>query len=442
MDASAFSVASVSSVGARQSPYFGTASLRRPARSLRENKAGSSTQFKAEATPAADAKDRKAPAAGRATFAKASFAALIAAAGLGMASANVNAAPLTYEQMQSANYLKIKGTGQANTCATLPSEARGAIQLDSSKSYYITDMCLQPTEVQVKAESLVKGQDADYQPTRLLTRSTYTIDKVEGPIVVSNDGTVTFEEKDGFDYQALTVKLPGGEMVPMLFTIKDLVATGNTPKTISVATKFAGDFTVPSYRMGNFQDPKSRGFAVGEDYAHGLPAADQDVYAKENIKQQITRSGSISLQVTRVNAQTGEIGGVWTSEQPGDDDMGSKEPKPVRLSGLFFAKLNEGSNPADFQAAGAAGTEPSREDVDAGAQKRGAGAADREGAGAPESAPSPQPKLKGCEADANPFAAREEDMPSDAEMAVEMAEGEARDAGEARRRHDATDADL
>ncbi|MQL41256.1 Photosystem II manganese-stabilizing polypeptide, partial [Escherichia coli] len=109
---------------------------------------------------------------------------------------------------------------------------------------------------------------------------TYTLDEIEGPLEVSPDGTVKFEEKDGIDYAAVTVQLPGGERVPFLFTIKQLAASGK-PES------FSGEFLVPSYRGSSFLDPKGRGASTGYDNAVALPAGgrgDEEELAKENNK--------------------------------------------------------------------------------------------------------------------------------------------------------------
>ena len=68
----------------------------------------------------------------------------------------------------------------------------------------------------------------------------------------------TIISKDGIDYAATTVQLPGGERVPFLFSVKDLIAKGNGP-TITPGFEMGGSFTVPSYRTGLFLDPKGRG---------------------------------------------------------------------------------------------------------------------------------------------------------------------------------------
>ena len=83
---------------------------------------------------------------------------------------------------------------------------------------------------------------------------------------------MTFIEKSGFDFQPVTVQLPDGERVPMLFTIKGLVAqTPTGMNSINPSTQFVGTFQVPAYRTAGFLDPKGRGVMVGYDAAVGLP---------------------------------------------------------------------------------------------------------------------------------------------------------------------------
>lgn len=68
---------------------------------------------------------------------------------------------------------------------------------------------------------------------------------------MDSDGKVKFEEKDGIDYAATTVQMPGGERVPLLFTVKQLVAQASTAgSTLKPGFQFGGSFSVPSYRTG------------------------------------------------------------------------------------------------------------------------------------------------------------------------------------------------
>jgi photosystem II oxygen-evolving enhancer protein 1 len=47
------------------------------------------------------------------------------------------------------------------------------------------------------------------------------------------------------------VQLPGGERVPFLFTVKELVAQASqSGSAIKPGFQFGGSFTVPSYRTG------------------------------------------------------------------------------------------------------------------------------------------------------------------------------------------------
>ena len=71
-----------------------------------------------------------------------------------------------------------------------------------------------------------------------------------------------------------------------------------------------------------------------------LPAgADSDKYARANVKQIDTGKGEIFLQITKVDGQTGEIAGVFESEQPSDTDLGSDEPEEVKIQGIFYGRV-------------------------------------------------------------------------------------------------------
>ncbi|MGI0485347.1 photosystem II manganese-stabilizing polypeptide [Pantanalinema rosaneae CENA516] len=242
---------------------------------------------------------------------------------------------------EAMTYDQIIGTGLANLCPQVSEVSRGSIPLDSSKSYTLTNLCLQPTTFLVREEAANKRQKAEYVSTKLMTRATSSIDAVQGELKVNSDGSLTFIEEDGLDFQPITVQLPGGERVPFLFTIKSLVATTQPGlNAVNASADFEGTFKVPSYRTSNFLDPKGRGLTAGYDSAVALPsAADSEELRKENTKQFQLDKGKISLQVTRVDAATGEIAGNFVSEQPSETDMGSHEPKDVKIQGIFYARV-------------------------------------------------------------------------------------------------------
>lgn len=97
---------------------------------------------------------------------------------------------------------------------------------------------------------------------------------------------------------------------------------------------------MPSYRGASFLDPKGRGLSSGYDNAVALPAgADKEDYLRSNLKQYETRNGEISLQITKVDGETGEISGVFESEQPSSTDLGAEEPEEVKIRGVFYARL-------------------------------------------------------------------------------------------------------
>lgn len=242
---------------------------------------------------------------------------------------------------QYLTYDQIRGTGLANKCPQLTETSRGSIPIDASQSYVIKELCLEPTQFFVKEEPLNKRQQAEFIAGKLLTRRTYSLDQILGDLKVNPDGSLTLVEKDGFDFQAITVKLPGGESVPFLFTVKGLVAQTQPGLTsINTSTDFEGSFKVPSYRGAAFLDPKGRGVVTGYDNAVALPAqADDEELVTANVKRAEVLQGTISLQVAKVDNATGEIGGTFESEQPSDTDLGAKEPEEVKIRGLFYARV-------------------------------------------------------------------------------------------------------
>eukprot|EP00271_Cylindrocystis_brebissonii_P016153 TRINITY_DN39394_c0_g1_i1.p1 TRINITY_DN39394_c0_g1~~TRINITY_DN39394_c0_g1_i1.p1 ORF type:complete len:326 (-),score=77.15 TRINITY_DN39394_c0_g1_i1:793-1770(-) len=264
---------------------------------------------------------------------KVAAAALAAAALVGSVSP-AEAAPkrLSFEEIQSQTYSEVKGTGTANQCPVISGEDGFTF---SAGSYNLKKFCMEPTSFTVKAESPYKKEEESFQKTKLMTRLTYTLDEMEGPFTVGADGTIKMEETDGIDYAAVTVQLPGGERVPFLFTVKELVATGK-PDAIS------GTFMVPSYRGSSFLDPKGRGGSTGYDNAVALPAGgrgDEEELAKENSKVLTALNGQITFSVAKSNKETGEVAGVFSSIQPSDTDLGSKAPKDVKIEGIWYGQL-------------------------------------------------------------------------------------------------------
>jgi len=281
-------------------------------------------------------------AAGEETWKAAGLAAALALA-TGVQSAS--AGPFTRSEIASLTYEQIKGTGLANTCPKVENAGGDSVKVSSGKKYKIDEFCLEPTSFQVLEEKLTKqGLVTEPVNTKVTTRQTYVLTGIEGDLV-SDGGKLAFIEKDGIDYAPTTVQLPGGERVPFLFTVKNLVAkTDVATSEISPGLKFSGGFKVPSYRTGLFLDPKGRGTTTGYDQAVALPAMQaggDDLMFKENNKKFEVLDGSIELKVTGVNAELGEIGGVFVQKQPSDTDLGSKVPKDVLLKGSWFATVNE-----------------------------------------------------------------------------------------------------
>ncbi|EOD09025.1 oxygen-evolving enhancer protein 1 of photosystem II [Emiliania huxleyi CCMP1516] len=267
----------------------------------------------------------------------------MAAAVLAVGVQSASAGPFTRTDIASLTYQQIKGTGLANTCPVVEQVDGMKTEIKVGGNYKIDEFCLEPTSFQVLEEKLTKsGVVTEAVDTKVTTRQTYVLTGMEGDLV-QKDGKLTFLEKDGIDYAPTTVQLPGGERVPFLFTVKNLVAQSDgATSSISPGLKMSGGFNVPSYRTGLFLDPKGRGTTTGYDQAVALPAlqagGDESLFKENNKKFDVGR-GSIELKVTSVNAELGEFGGVFVQKQPSDTDLGSKVPKELLLKGQFFGTV-------------------------------------------------------------------------------------------------------
>lgn len=259
-------------------------------------------------------------------------------------SINLPVNAITKADLDSLSYLQVKGTGLANRCPEVSTGKGTAIDISSGKKYKVTDLCIEPKVFQIEEEiASKKGETVkEFVNTKLMTRQTYTLDDISGSMEVK-DGKVVFTEEDGIDYAATTVQLPGGERVPFLFSVKQLVAKGSSSGPIKPGFELSGSFQVPSYRTGAFLDPKGRGTVSGYDFAHALAGrqtgTEEDELFNENNKRFELLSGSAEFAVKNVNAEEGEFGGVFVSTQPGDTDMGGKAPKKILIKGNFYGNI-------------------------------------------------------------------------------------------------------
>jgi len=271
-------------------------------------------------------------------------AATAAIAALASFSAISPAFAITRDELRSLDYLQVKGTGLANRCPEVSGAGKDSLNIGGNKA--LVDLCIEPKVFQVAEEKTGKKGETkkEFVNTKLMTRQTYTLDGISGSIGVA-DGKVVFTEEDGIDYAATTVQTPGGERVPFLFTIKELVAKASTSgSSITPGFQLGGNFVVPSYRTGLFLDPKGRGMNTGYDMAVALPGlqsgveGDKELFG-ENNKVFDVLQGKIEFEVNKVNAAEGEIGGVFVSTQPSDTDMGAKTPKTILLKGIWYGRV-------------------------------------------------------------------------------------------------------
>jgi photosystem II oxygen-evolving enhancer protein 1 len=270
-------------------------------------------------------------------LANAGKAALAGAIAVGIAAAPAQA--ITKAELNQLSYLQVKGTGLANRCP----EVIGEDSIAPKSGQKLVEMCIEPKAWAVEEEVGKAGKtEKKFVNSKVMTRQTYTLDGIEGTLDVSG-GSITFKEEEGIDYAATTVQLPGGERVPFLFTVKELVAKGSGSE-FKPGFQMGGDFSTPSYRTGLFLDPKGRGGTTGYDMAVALPAlqsgerGDAALFAENNKVFDVT-SGRIEMEVNKVNSEEQEIGGVFVATQLSDTDMGSKAPKKILTKGIFYARV-------------------------------------------------------------------------------------------------------
>lgn len=245
----------------------------------------------------------------------------------------------------SLSYDDIKGSGMANSCPQLTGTNMDSIAVEGDRPYQLKALCIQPQTFLVKRESPLspqgKRQEGKFVASKLLTRESSTLDQVSGLLQSTADGNLAFVERGGFDFQPITVQLPNGERVPILFTVKGLVATTQSAiAALTPSTRLSGTFDVPPYRTASFIDPKGRGLAVGYDAAVGIPIqSDREKFSRQNNKSFDVAQGRITLQIEKVNQATGEVSGQFESLQPSDTDFGTKEAMAVKIQGKFYGRI-------------------------------------------------------------------------------------------------------
>ncbi len=245
------------------------------------------------------------------------------------APSSVSAAFVKGPERGNSKFGNVVNTGQAGQCTVLPAGSTGSINTDGS----FKELCLQPTEIFVKVAAN-KRQAADFVPAKIISpRFNSSIDQVYGDLSGGK-----FTAKGGIDFSLITVLAPNGEEFPLAFSVKEMVADGG--KSISPGAEFTGTTSTPSYRTGDFLDPKSRAKDTGVEYAQGLVAlgGDDEELSRENIKRDLGGKGVITLSIDSVNASTNEFSGTFVAVQPSDNDLGSKDPVDVKLVGNLYGR--------------------------------------------------------------------------------------------------------
>lgn len=239
--------------------------------------------------------------------------------------------PLTYDQ--------IRNTGKAGICPTVPDSARGRIDIPVGTTIRMTDMCFQPVQLDVEEEK--RNGEKEFVTAKAIMLYAATIGPAKADITAINDTTLNMRIVDGMASQPTTAQMPRRELVPILFSLKELDADAvGSGHAISSSTDFEGDFLVPGYRSSTFLDPKGRGSATGYEEAVGLQGA-RDEFDGATLKTDQLFEGHLSLRIARVDPNTGEVSGSFISYQPSSDEQGTLEVHEVRIQGLFYGRVEE-----------------------------------------------------------------------------------------------------
>lgn len=249
-------------------------------------------------------------------------------------------APALAEQKSPLTYDQIRNTGRAGICPTVSDSARGRIPVPQGAVVNLTDVCFQPVQIEVEEEK--RNGEKEFLEAKPIMLYAATIGPVKAKVKAINASTLELDVTDGMTTQPTTAQMPRRELVPLLFSVKNLKAVAQgTEAAISPSTDFEGDFLVPGYRSSTFLDPRGRGSATGYESAVGLQAV-QDEFEEGSIKVDELFQGTLSLRIARVDDLTGEMSGSFVSLQPSSTEQGTMESKLVRIQGLFYARLDQG----------------------------------------------------------------------------------------------------
>ena len=89
--------------------------------------------------------------------------------------------------------------------------------------------------------------------------------------------------------------------------------------------------------IGNTSICKKKIFIYEVSNEHG-ENGDATLFRENNKVFQVLQ-GDVVFQVDSVNAAEGEFSGKFVSNQPGDTDMGGKDPKNILLKGIFYGRF-------------------------------------------------------------------------------------------------------
>jgi photosystem II oxygen-evolving enhancer protein 1 len=200
------------------------------------------------------------------------------------------------------------------------SDGRGALTLASGTVRKATNLCLEAKEV-----------NYDGKPAKIIWGTTSPLGPAIATLTSSAKG-LDIEVIGGRTGTQMTLQQANSRRA-INFSINALSTTAAKGATISTATDFQGNVTIPPLRGLNYLDSRGRGSDVGYDGANAFSATEVGQKGTKESREREVQDGKIQLLVENVNPETGEISGKFISNQPTGL---AALPKPLEIKGTFI----------------------------------------------------------------------------------------------------------
>jgi photosystem II oxygen-evolving enhancer protein 1 len=223
---------------------------------------------------------------------------------LGLAA--VSAAALTGCASDRSSGATATDFGYAIECKKPTEGDRTPLAINVGEVRTATDLCFQPQKIAYEGKQ-----------TKIIWGQTAYLGPLKAELGRAADGKPTFEVVGGRSTYQLTLQ-SGAERIAFNFSAKNLDTTAKLSKdVVDTSTDFSGELVVPPLRGLGYTDSRGRGTDAGYEVAQGPYADSGNQFEKgtEASRSREVGKGDMTLVVTSVNSQTGEVAGTFKSKQ-------------------------------------------------------------------------------------------------------------------------------